>query len=176
MYMTHNSYYPMSFPPKENFLDETLAVKYPNSRTIGKLVPKQCNVGYFLLLLLLLSLLFVSCQHLCKWYHSSIQIYNYIRHKSTNINSNLELECNVVAMRPVSWLLCPALQDKYSAAVHCADHHTDTHSTLHYLGYTCQHDIPASLCCFSNGNRVSKEATFLASQHFSGRLSSQLCC
>jgi len=24
MYMTHNSYYPMSFPPKENFLDETL--------------------------------------------------------------------------------------------------------------------------------------------------------
>jgi len=22
--MTHNSYYPMSFPPKENFLDETL--------------------------------------------------------------------------------------------------------------------------------------------------------
>jgi len=112
----------MSFPPKENFLDETLAVKYPGSRTIGKLVPKQCNVGYFLLLLLLLSLLFVSCQHLCKWYHSSIQIYNYIRHKSTNINSNLELECNVVAMRPVSWLLCPALQDKYSAAVHCAEH------------------------------------------------------
>jgi len=24
--MTHNSYYPMSFPPKENFLDETLTV------------------------------------------------------------------------------------------------------------------------------------------------------
>jgi len=23
-YMTHNSYYPMSFPTKENFLDETL--------------------------------------------------------------------------------------------------------------------------------------------------------
>lgn len=63
----------------------------PGLKTIGKLVPKQC---YFLLLLLLLSLLFVSCQHLCKWYHSSIPIYNYIRHKSTNINSNLELECN----------------------------------------------------------------------------------
>jgi len=26
MYMTHNSYYPMSFPPKENFLDETLSI------------------------------------------------------------------------------------------------------------------------------------------------------
>lgn len=88
------------------------AVKYPGLKTTGKLVPKQCNVGYFLLLLLLLSLLFVSCQHLCKWYHSSIQMYNYIRHKSTNINSNLELECNAVAMRPVSWLLCPALRTR----------------------------------------------------------------
>ena len=37
MYMTHNSYYPMSFPLKENFLDETLKVLGKTSMLRGNI-------------------------------------------------------------------------------------------------------------------------------------------